>query len=67
MKLKKLEAELDYGEVDDLMELIHHKIVEHRELSNLRFVMGEITKERHEWNLGHSEYWENIFKKIKIS
>jgi hypothetical protein len=53
INLKK--TKLSFGEKEYIFDIIQDQIIKHRELSKLELLSGEITKSRHEWNIGHDQ------------
>lgn len=49
---------------ENILRIFHDEVVKFREESNFQFTVGEITTERHEWNLEHSKHIEELQNKI---
>lgn len=64
--MKKLTAILDYGEVDDLLELLDREIIKYRADAKFKYLCKEISKAQYEWSQGYAGYLEKLRDKIKI-
>lgn len=61
-KTKKIPT-LDYGEIDDVMQLLHAQMLIHGPMAKLKFLSGEITTSELKCHQGHHKYYSSLFRK----
>jgi hypothetical protein len=54
----------DATDKENICHLFMAQVTRHRELSNLEFAAGDIDRGRHEWNLKHAEYMEELQRRV---
>jgi predicted GIY-YIG superfamily endonuclease len=60
----KIEVELDRFEVDTLAEMLHDRILEHRQGATADYVDGKISDAELAWHQSHADYVEGIARKL---
>jgi hypothetical protein len=59
-----MKIELNEIETEALFSLLNDAIINHRQESMLKFKSGEIDLNRHEWDLSHAKFLEELKAKL---
>lgn len=59
-------TKLDFGEKEYILGLLHEAWIEHSSLAKLKFLAGEYTQSKLDWNFAHAKWIKEMETKLLI-